>query len=273
MAPSRRLRFRRLGIVGLGWKGFVIEIAPNIHRIGDNSIINSYLLEEAGEVTIIDAGMPGYYKDITRELDTMGRTIADVRALVLTHGHTDHIGFAERLRRERRIPVSIHEADAALARGEVPNPAKGYGPLKLGPFLGFLWFTLLRGGFRTPKLHEVASFGDGATLDVPGNPRVVLAPGHTPGSVALHVPSLKVLFIGDAFATYAVTTGTRGPQVAPFTADAAQAVASLTRLEGISADLILPGHGDPWTDGIQEAVRQIRQREATDGYPAAGGAP
>src|SRR6266498_5744883 len=249
-----------------------MKIALGIHRIGDRSIVNAYLLEDGGEVTIIDAGVPGYYRDIPRELAAMGRTLTDVRALVLTPGHTDHIGFAERLRRERAVPVSVHEMDAALARGEVPNPSKGFGPIKLGPLLGFLWFTILRGGLRTPKLQQVATFGDGATLDVPGSPRVILTPGHTPGSAALHVASLGALFVGDAFATYAVTTGTRGPQVAPFTADAAQAVASLTRLEGISADLILPGHGDPWTDGIQEAVRQIRQREATDGYPAAGGA-
>jgi glyoxylase-like metal-dependent hydrolase (beta-lactamase superfamily II) len=112
-------------------------IAPGIHRIGGNSMINAYLVEQAGEVTIVDAGVPGLYKDIDRELAAMGRAPADVRALVLTHGHTDHIGFAERLRRERRVPVTMHEADAALARGEVPNPAKGYGPVRLGPFLGF----------------------------------------------------------------------------------------------------------------------------------------
>jgi glyoxylase-like metal-dependent hydrolase (beta-lactamase superfamily II) len=235
-----------------------MKVAPGIHRVGDNSMINSYLVEESSEVTIIDAGVPGYYKDIAGELAAMGRSPADVRALVLTHGHSDHIGFAERLRRERQTPVSVHEADAALARGEVPNPAKGYGRIKLGPFLGFFWFALLHGGLRTPKLHEVATFGDGATLDVPGSPRVILTPGHTPGSVALHVPSLNALFVGDAFATYAVTTGARGPQVAPFTADAAQAVASLTRLEGISADLVLPGHGDPWTGGVQEAIHRIR---------------
>jgi glyoxylase-like metal-dependent hydrolase (beta-lactamase superfamily II) len=152
--------------------------------------------------------------------------------------------------------------DAALARGEVPNPSKGFGPIKLGPLFGFLWFTILRGGLRTPKLHEVATFGDGATLDVPGSPRVILTPGHTPGSAALHVPSLGALFVGDAFATYAVTTGTRGPQVAPFTADADQAVASLPRLEAASADLALPGHGDPWTGGIQEAIRLVRERAA-----------
>jgi glyoxylase-like metal-dependent hydrolase (beta-lactamase superfamily II) len=240
-----------------------MKIAPGIHRIGDQSIVNSYLLEDAGEVTIIDAGVPGHYRDISRELAVMGRTVADVRALLLTHGHSDHIGFAERLRREQQVPVSVHEADAALARGEVPNPAKGYGPTKLGPLLGFLWFTILRGGLRTPKLQEVATFGDGATLDVPGSPRVILTPGHTPGSAVLHVPSLDALFVGDALATYAVTTGARGPQVAPFTADAAQAVASLARLEEVSADLVLPGHGDPWTGGIQEAVRQVRQGAAT----------
>jgi len=240
-----------------------MKIAPGVHRIGDQSIVNSYLLEDAGEVTIIDAGVPGYYRDVPRELAVMGRTVADVRALLLTHGHTDHIGFAERLRREQQIPVSVHEADAALARGEVPNPAKGVGPIKLGPFLGFLWFTFLRGGLRIPKLQEVATFGDGATLDVPGSPRVILTPGHTPGSAALHVASRKTLFVGDALATYAVTTGARGPQVAPFTADAAQAVASLARLDEVSADLVLPGHGDPWTGGIQEAVRRVRQGART----------
>ena len=237
-----------------------MKIAQSIHRLGDKSIVNSYLVEEAGEVTIIDAGVPGFYRDIPEELVAMGRTVADVRALVLTHGHTDHIGFAERLRRDRGVPVSVHEMDAALARGEVHNPSKGFGPTKLGPLLGFLWFTILRGGLRTPKLHEVATFGDGATLDVPGSPRVILTPGHTPGSAALHVPSLGALFVGDAFATYAVTTGARGPQVAPFTADADQAVASLLRLEAASADLVLPGHGDPWTGGIQEAIRLVRER-------------
>jgi glyoxylase-like metal-dependent hydrolase (beta-lactamase superfamily II) len=153
-----------------------MKVAPGIHRIGDQSIVNAYLLEDAGEVTIIDAGVPGYYRDIPQELAAMGRTVADVRALLLTHGHTDHIGFAERLRREQHIPVSVHAADAALARGEVPNPAKGYGPIKLGPLLGFLWFTLRRGGLRVPKLQEVATFGDGATLDVPGSPRIILTP-------------------------------------------------------------------------------------------------
>jgi glyoxylase-like metal-dependent hydrolase (beta-lactamase superfamily II) len=239
-----------------------MEIAPGIRRIGDRSLVNAYLIEEGGQVTIVDAAVGGLYADLGAELAAMGRMPEDVRALVLTHGHTDHIGFAERLRTERGVPVSVHEADAALARGEVPNPSKGFGKIKAGALLGFLWYAATHGGLRTAHLGAVSTFGDGATLDVPGSPRVILTPGHTPGSAVLHFGSRDALLVGDAFATYAVTTGERGPQVAPFTADAAQAVASLGRIEGLSASVVLPGHGDPWTAGVDEAVRRVRERAA-----------
>lgn len=247
-----------------------MEIAPSVHRLG-NGLVNSYLIEDAGSVTVIDAGVPGLWADLPSELATMGRTLAHVRALVLTHGHSDHIGFAERMRRELGTVISVHELDAALARGEVPNPAKGLGPMRLRPFLGFLVYSSLRGGLRNQPLGEVATFGDGATLDAPGSPRVILVPGHTPGSVALHVPSHDALFVGDALATKAVTTGEEGPRVAPFTADAVEAVRSLDRLIGIDATWVLPGHGQPWTAGMPEAVRLVRERAGTARYALQGG--
>jgi glyoxylase-like metal-dependent hydrolase (beta-lactamase superfamily II) len=106
----------------------------------------------------------------------------------------------------------------------------------------------------------VSTFGDGATLDVPGAPRVVAVPGHTPGSAALFLESDKTLFVGDAMATYAVTNGDRGPQVAPFTADRQEALKSLARLENLDAQIVLPGHGSPWTQGIGAAVQEARKR-------------
>ncbi|HXG40503.1 MAG TPA: MBL fold metallo-hydrolase [Candidatus Limnocylindrales bacterium] len=239
-----------------------MRIAPSIHRLGTNSTVNAYLLEEAGEFSVVDAAMPGHFRYLAGELASIGRTLADVRAILLTHGHSDHIGFAERLRAERRVPVWIHQADAALARGEAPNPAQGTGPIRPWPFLAFLWLGLLHGGLRRPVVREVATFGDGATLDVPGSPRAILVPGHTPGSAALHVPRRDVLFVGDALATYAVTTGRRGPQIAPFTADPARALESLARLEPTAARLVLPGHGEPWAEGIETAVRRVRESAA-----------
>ena len=238
-----------------------MKITTGIHRIG-SGLVNAYLVEENGEVTIIDAGLPGYWRDLPGELAAMGRSLADVRAVVLTHGHSDHIGFAEQARRELKVPVSVHEIDAALARGEVPNPAKGMGPMRIGPLLRFMLLGLRNGAFRTKNPVVVSTFGDGATLAVPGSPRVLLLPGHTPGSAALHVPSLGALFAGDALATVSVASGVTGPMIAPFSADREMAVASLARLDGIEADWLLPGHGLPWTAGVGAAVQKIRDDAA-----------
>ena len=238
-----------------------MELAPRIRRVGPDSVVNSYLVEESGEVTIVDCGAPGLWGLVPAELAAMGRSLEDVRAIVLTHGHTDHVGYAERARRERGLRVLVHEADEALAMHKVPNPAQ-QGAMKIGPLLGFLWWGLRHGLMRVPALTEVSTYGDGATLDVPGAPRVVLVPGHTPGSAALHLPAHDALFVGDALATYAVTTGVRGPRIAPFCADREQALASLARLEPLDARLVLPGHGDPFTGGSAEAVRLAREAAA-----------
>jgi glyoxylase-like metal-dependent hydrolase (beta-lactamase superfamily II) len=234
-----------------------VQISPSIHRLGPG-LVNSYLVQEGGQVTIVDAGLPGYWGELPAALAAMGRSLDDVRALVLTHAHPDHLGFAERLRRERGVAVRVHEGDAALARSEGRRAGQHVGPVKIGPLLRFLWWSALRGGLRIPRIAEVMTFGDGTTLDVPGAPRVIHLPGHSAGSVALHAPGLDAVFTGDALVTLAATTGERGPQLSPFSADPAQARASLDRLDGIEARWVLPGHGEPWTSGLAEALQRAR---------------
>jgi glyoxylase-like metal-dependent hydrolase (beta-lactamase superfamily II) len=238
-----------------------MQLAPSLHRLGSR-IVNSYLVDDAGGVTIIDAGLPGYWGELPKVLASMGRSLDDVRGVVLTHGDTDHVGFAERLRRERGVPVFVHEADAARARFEVRKPSSGWGPVKVGPLLGFLWYSGLRGGLRVPPLTEVRTFEDGATLDLPGSPRIIHIPGHTPGSVAVHVPAVDAVFVGDAMTTRSVLTGEVGPGPAPFTLDPERAMSSLGRLEGLAARWVLPGHGEAWDGGVAEAVRLVRAAAA-----------
>jgi glyoxylase-like metal-dependent hydrolase (beta-lactamase superfamily II) len=236
-----------------------VEITPGIRRIG-SGLANVYLFEEAGAVTIVDAGVPGYWRALPVELAAMGRSLEDVRAVVLTHAHTDHIGFAERIRAERGVPIRVHELDELRAKGQVPGPA-GLGRFKLVPLLGFLVFGLRNGLLRPPPILEVSTFGDGATLDVPGTPRVIHVPGHTAGSAALHFVRRDAICVGDAFVTRNVVTGTTGPQLFPnFNSDNEQAYASLSRFEGVDARLVLAGHGDAWERGLQEAVRLARER-------------
>jgi glyoxylase-like metal-dependent hydrolase (beta-lactamase superfamily II) len=233
------------------------QLSGSLHRLG-SSLINSYLVEEDGLVTIIDAGLPGYWRELPAALAAMGRTIDDVRGLVLTHGDTDHIGFAERLRRERGIAVHVHELDAARARGEVRKPSSGWGRIRIGPLLGFLVYGARHGALRMTYPTEVTTFSDGATLDLPGSPRIIHLPGHTPGSVAIHVPAVDAVFMGDAFTTRSVLTGESGPRPAPFTLDPVGAKASLAKLDGVEATWVLPGHGEAWNGGLAEALRRIR---------------
>jgi glyoxylase-like metal-dependent hydrolase (beta-lactamase superfamily II) len=234
-----------------------MQLSASLHKIGSD-IVNCYLVEESGQVTIIDAGLPGQWNELVQELTRMGRTLDDVRAILLTHGDTDHIGFAARLHRERGVPVYVHELDAARARGEVKKPGSGWGPIKLGPLTGFLIYSARRGGLRVPPVPELEAIQSDTTLDLPGSPRVIGMPGHTPGSVAYHVQSVDALFVGDAMTTRSVLTGETGPRPAPFTLDPELAKASFESLGQVGARWVLPGHGPAWADGTSEAVRRYR---------------
>jgi glyoxylase-like metal-dependent hydrolase (beta-lactamase superfamily II) len=109
-------------------------------------------------------------------------------------------------------------------------------------------------------IAEVSAFADGEQIDVPGRPRAVHAPGHTPGSAALLFEGRRALMTGDVMATENPLTGRLGPQIMPsgLNLDTAQALSSLDALRGIDVDLLLPGHGDPWTEGVAEAVQKAK---------------
>ena len=238
-----------------------MQIASGLHRVGSD-IVNSYLIVDKDGVTIIDAGLPGYWKLLQAGLAAMGKSLGDVRALIFTHGDTDHIGFAARLYRETGVAVYIHEADVDRARLKVKKPNSGWGPVKIGPLAGFLWYSARRGGLRPQPATGLQAVADGDVLDVPGSPRIIHTPGHTPGSVAVHVPAVDALFPGDTMTTRNVLTGVTGPKPAPFTLDPKQALASLDKVEGADATWLLPGHGPAWDGGVPEAVRLIRQAAA-----------
>jgi glyoxylase-like metal-dependent hydrolase (beta-lactamase superfamily II) len=237
-----------------------MKLGPSLHRIGSD-IVAVYLVDAPEGVTVIDAGLAGQWKEFVAELAAMGRSLDDVRGVVLTHGDTDHIGFAERLRRDHGVPVYVHEADAARARGEVSSKPE-WGHMKVGPTAHFLWYALRHNGLRTTPLTEVVTMRDGDVLDLPGAPRIIGMPGHSAGSVAIHVPAVDAVFVGDALTTRHVLTGAEGPQPAPFTDDPAEALASLRRLEGLGVTWVLPGHGTPWNRGVDEALQEVSRAAA-----------
>ena len=241
-----------------------IEIAPGVHRLG-SEIVNWYLVAEDGRYTAIDAGLPRFRDDLENDLEALGATASDVEAVVLTHSDSDHTGLAPDLR-EAGARVMIHRGDEpALAK---PGPKKGDAspphaiPLLPRPaFWRFMIYMTRGGGAKPAKIEGAQTFGGGDVLDVPGSPMVVETPGHTSGHSALLLEDRQVLFAGDELCTWNPLTGVRKPQLMPkqFNESNEACADSLTAVEGTGADVILPGHGEPWTDGAAAAVASARE--------------
>lgn len=232
-----------------------MKLDASLHRIGNN-IVAAYLVVTPEGVTVIDAALSGRWRELLTELASIGLTVDDVKGVILTHGDSDHVGFAERLRRDHGVPVFIHAGDAERAKGG-PKPATAKQSMKLGPLLGFAAYTLRKGGARTEWLTEVVEVQGGETLDLPGSPQIISMPGHSEGSIAVYVPIADAIFVGDGLTTRHVLTGTEGPQPAPFTDEPAQAIASLQAIVSTKAKWVLPGHGAPWSEGVDAAVAAV----------------
>lgn len=237
-----------------------MQLAPGLHRFG-NDIVAAHLVVTDQGITLIDAALPGHYSDLVRELAAIGRPVTDIRGIVLTHGDTDHVGIAERLRTELGIPVYIGAEDADRAKGAKP-PATPKDRSRVGPMLGFFVYAARKGFLRIPPLQEVRPVADGDVLDLPGAPEIIAMPGHSPGSIAVHVPSVRAVFVGDELTTRNVLTGVTGPQPAPFTDAQADSSASLEAIRGLDVDWVVPGHGAPWHGSTSDLITAYRAAEA-----------
>jgi glyoxylase-like metal-dependent hydrolase (beta-lactamase superfamily II) len=237
---------------------FTRDVAERVHRIED-AFTNWYIIEAQDGLTIVDAGVPGSWRSLLDALGQLGRPIGDVRALVLTHGHFDHVGFAERLRRTHGVPVYVHTDDVPLTQHPWRyDHQRARTPYLLTQIRALpIVATLLRHrAFWPSPIAAVVRYDDAGVLPVPGAPVIVPTPGHTLGHCALHLPDRDVLIAGDALVTLDPYTGRTGPRLVAraATVDSRRNLESLDALRATGARTVLTGHGEPWTDGIERAV-------------------
>lgn len=240
------------------------EIVPGVWGMG-SEYVNWYLVKDDDGLTAVDAGLPAYAGSLEADLAAVGHGPEDIAALVLTHSDADHTGLAPALQ-AAGAQVWIHEGDEDTLRRPRPKggeaaPAKAL-PHLINPRIWPLIFHMVRsGGARPPKVKGARTFADGEAIDVPGAPRAVATPGHTPGHAAIHFERQGVLFVGDALCTWNPASGRRGPQAMPkpMNVDTAECLRSLDALEPLRAELVLAGHGEPFRGTPASAVAQARE--------------
>ena len=238
-------------------------VADRVWRLGDE-FINYYALEDGGQLTIVDAGVPGFTETLEAELEAIGFRLEDVSAVVLTHADADHTGVVPALQ-EASARVLVHADAVEVLR----NPGPKGGDARTVRLLRQLWrpsaWQMLihmgrRGALKPPHVEGAETYRDNEVLDVPGRLRAIPTPGHAPGHCALLLEDRGVLFAGDALCTLNPATLKRGPQLMPsgFNTSDAQAEASLAAVAESGADVVLVGHGEPWTGGAAAAVERAR---------------
>lgn len=221
-----------------------MEVTKGIHYV-DGSNANCYFVEEAdGTLTLVDTGIQPNGKRIIDYLTAkMMRKPSDVKTIVLTHCHVDHVRGAAALKAATGAKVAVHEADADFVSGKAkyPNPGGAAGVM----------FSLLSPFFSAKHVEPDIRLKEN---DKVGRLTVLQTPGHTPGSISLYNQPGRVLFVGD---TVRYINGVLQGPPARFTPEMAQAKASIERLSQLDFDVLLSGHGQPLKS--EEAPKMLKE--------------
>lgn len=237
------------------------QVADDVYALGSRGH-NFYVLADGEDVTIVDAGCRREWPKLMSGLRAEGLNLEQVAGFVITHVHGDHFGLAKEADR-RAIRVAVHQEDESRALGTYTGRFAAEAselPVYKPRVLWNMLPMVLSGVTSLEFLDDVETFADGQRLDVPGHPVAIHTPGHTEGHAMFHCPDSGILFTGDGLVTMDLLGPGKGPQMMAevFSLDTEQALASLDRIVGLEADLLLPGHGEPWAGSPADAVALAR---------------
>ena len=148
--------------------------AEGIHRVED-AHVNWYLVEEAGRLIVVDAGLPRSWGSLQSALATLHRVAGDIDAIVLTHAHFDHIGFARRAQTELGVPVWAHDRERSLVRHpwRYDDEATRVRYLRHPGFVKVFTEMTAMGALWVRGTESVNAYQAGNRLDVPARPLVI----------------------------------------------------------------------------------------------------
>ncbi|MET8649511.1 MULTISPECIES: MBL fold metallo-hydrolase [Nocardia] len=227
--------------------------------------VNMVLAREGGALTLIDAGWLKDADAIERSVRALGHRPEDIAAVLLSHAHLDHIGALRHLHDRYGIPAYTAPAEVGHARGEYHESATPLDVIRRAwkpRTLAWAVRIAAAGGLRENSAPHIQPFPTEGVLDLPGSPVPIPCAGHTSGHSAFHLPGAGVVATGDALVTAHPTSNIEGPQLLPdfFNHSTGGALDGLAAFDAIDADLVVPGHGPLWKDGIRRAAEIARDR-------------
>lgn len=238
----------------------LVELVPVTERVhlARGEAVNWLLVTDDTGVLMIDAGYPGDRTAVLASLGALGYQPADVRAVLLTHAHVDHLGSAIWLAKTHGTPVYCHADEVGHAKREYLEQAS---PLAVATHLWrpswALWsmHVLRNGGLNREGIPTAEALTGEIAAELPGKPMAIPTPGHTRGHCSYLVDG--VLASGDALVTSHAVLPRSGPQLLPamFTHNQGDAIRSLAALALLDTEILAPGHGDVWRGSIREAAQ------------------
>jgi glyoxylase-like metal-dependent hydrolase (beta-lactamase superfamily II) len=232
-----------------------MQIAAGVYSMDQSTggHVHAFLLDDGNGLTLIDTLFDTDAGRILDRLSALGKSAGDLKHIILTHAHRSHLGGLAVLKDLSGATVYSHAWEADIIAGE--RTAQPVSPIPMRPLrdywrVYYLQLGAALGRGKHPPCPVDATLEDGDTV---GPISVLHTPGHTPGHLAFWWPERRVLFAGDAIATYPVFEA----GWPAFNLNPTQHVLSLRRMSELDAQVLAVGHGEPITAGAAQRVRSL----------------
>ncbi len=230
----------------------IIQVSTRLWRI-EIGIVNVYLIKTNDGLVLVDAAWPNKADAILEGVKQTGHDPADIKHLLLTHGHVDHAGSAAEISKRTGAKVYVHAADIELtSKGEA-----GYDGITVTPGIipSLVYrYVIKPGGTKYDSFHIDKTIADGDILPFANDIKVIHTPGHCAGHVSFLMPQDGILIGGD------ICANVMGLSYSTINEDRAIARESILKVADFTFDQAVFGHGNP----LKKRANQVLKERFTD---------